>query len=101
MTAKAPTTDYVEEKQWPASMYVVDMVNGFKKMDQLRRDGGKNFETRFEITFNRKAPRSSTYYDQVRRWKNASEEIRQAALSAGRTEKGQWARFAQLVRLKF
>lgn len=101
MMAKAPTTDSIENKLWPTSMYVVDMVNGFKNMDKLRHDGGNNFETRFEITFNRKAPRSSTYYDQVRRWKNAPEDIRQAALSAGRTDQGQWARFTQQVRLKF
>lgn len=99
-TALEVSEEHMMDKPWPTNMYAIDMVSGFKSMDKLLRNGRSNFETRFQTTFKRAAPASSTYYDQVKRWKNAPEHIREAALVAGRTEEGKWARFSQLVRLK-
>ncbi|KAJ7294032.1 hypothetical protein C8J57DRAFT_1211399 [Mycena rebaudengoi] len=41
---------------------------------------------------------SSTYDDQVKRWKAASPSLQQKALKAGRTEEGSWSAFTKAVR---
>ncbi|KAF8957606.1 hypothetical protein BDZ97DRAFT_1706816 [Flammula alnicola] len=85
---------------WPSNMYVVDMVYGFRRMDQLLKANQGNYEDRFYAVFGQQPPSSSTYYDQTKRWELATPAIREAALAAQRTSAGQWARFARLVPLK-
>ena len=85
---------------WPNNMYVVDMVHGFRKMNELRLLDRENYEDRFRKVFHQSPPSSSTYHDQVRRWSLSSALLRETSLHAQRTSAGHWARFAKLVPLK-
>ncbi|KAF8964866.1 hypothetical protein BDZ97DRAFT_1659645 [Flammula alnicola] len=85
---------------WPSNMYVIDMVYGFRKMDELLKANRANYDDRFDQVFGQQPPHPSTYHDQVKRWAIAPTAIREAALSAQRTGAGHWTRFAKLVPLK-
>lgn len=86
---------------WPHGMYTVDMVDGFLKMDNpMLISRFPSQSDRFEDVFGCKY-KQSTYGDQKRRWKRATEQQRQAALGAGRsTTLGLWSTFISGVRLK-
>lgn len=86
--------------KWPANMYVVDMVHGFRKMHELLKDGGGTYQQRFLKVFEQNPPTSSTYHDQVKRWKDAPPKLRKAFLDAGHTSVGHWSRFAKGLPLK-
>ena len=69
-------------------MYTIDVVNGLMKMDDptlLKQfpQQAHRFEHVFGCDF-----KASTFGDQKRRWKRATEEQRQAALNGGRTPTG-------------
>lgn len=82
---------------WPYNMYVFDVDAGLKKMKALMLARGGNYAQRFTAAFNQPAPVTSTYYDQVNKWKNAPESIRNACLAAMRTREGEWSHFIGLV----
>jgi len=81
-------------------MYTIDMVHGFRKMDELLKNGGGPYKLRFLTVFEQTPPTTSTYYDQVKRWKAATPALRKVSLDAGRTSAGQWSRFSKEVRLR-
>ncbi|KIM35586.1 hypothetical protein M413DRAFT_20720 [Hebeloma cylindrosporum] len=86
--------------KWPANMYAVDMVHGFRKMDELLKNGGGTYQQRFMHVFGQSPPGTSTYHDQLKRWKDATPSLREAFIKAGRTSAGQWSRFSKAVRLR-
>jgi hypothetical protein len=78
-------------------MFVIDMVEGFQLMASKELSGMKNRGTHFTHIFRREF-RSSTYDDQIKKWKAASPSLQQKALKAGRTEAGSWSVFCRAVR---
>ncbi|KAF8161528.1 hypothetical protein B0H34DRAFT_701376 [Crassisporium funariophilum] len=84
-------------KLWPYNMYVFDIDAGFKKMQVLKPAQGGNYAKRFAVAFNQPAPVTSTYYDQINKWKNAPEAIRNTCLAAMRTRGGEWGHFLGLL----
>jgi hypothetical protein len=81
---------------WPAEYYVCDIVRGFDECDKARRAGknvGLTFEALFEVPF-----RSTTFYDNRKRWESAPQTVRDKAYAAGRTPKGLWTAFMSLSR---
>lgn len=91
-----------DKKVWPANMYVIDMVYGFRKMKELKTAHAGDYAQRFLMVFKQPPPSPSTYHDQVKRWKrkNASPALRDTFKSAGRTSAGHWAAFASSVPLR-
>jgi hypothetical protein len=81
-------------------MYTIDMVYGFRRMDQLLKGKKGNYASRFSQVFNQPLAAESTYYDQVQRWEIGSPALRKAALEAGRTSAGHWSTYAKQVPLK-
>jgi hypothetical protein len=79
--------------RWPENMYTVDMMRGFALVDSssMKRQHTRLMD-RVAAIFQRSIP-ESTYYDQCRRWKQASEQQRRAFTDAGRTQAGLWSRF--------
>ena len=76
---------------WPAAFYVVDIVRGFEKCDEARRERRsveKAFFKCFKVPF-----RSTTFYNHRRNWDNASAASRDTALHAGHTSAGLWTAF--------
>jgi hypothetical protein len=83
---------------WPAAFYVVDIVRGFEKCDEARRERRsveKAFFKCFKVPF-----RSTTFYNHRRKWDNASAASRDAALRAGHTSAGLWTTFLERSRAK-
>jgi hypothetical protein len=83
---------------WPAAFYVVDIVRGFEKCDEARRERRsveKAFFKCFKVPF-----RSTTLYNHRRKWDNASAATRDAALHAGHTSAGLWTTFLERSRAK-
>lgn len=82
-------------------MYTRDMVAGFLEMQRLKKKkhpGG--FEERFQQVFGQRAPRRSTYYDQVKKWNVAEQSVRDAATIAKRNSSGHWSTFSKANPLK-
>ncbi|KAF8212799.1 hypothetical protein K438DRAFT_1805103, partial [Mycena galopus ATCC 62051] len=73
---------------WPAGMYVVDMINGFRKMSGLKTSG-LNREQRFQCVFG-VWYHASTFDAQHSKYKAATPTQIEAGLQAGRTDKGLW-----------
>ncbi|KAJ7243546.1 hypothetical protein C8J57DRAFT_1243492 [Mycena rebaudengoi] len=92
-----PLTPATTTAPWPAAMFVIDMVEGFQLMASKELSGMKNRGTRFTHIFRREF-RSSTYDDQIKKWKAVSPSLQQKALKAGRTEAGSWSVFCRAVR---
>ena len=90
----------IPDKSWPSNMYVKHMVEGFLRMDALKKDNKGNYEDRFREVFKQDPPKRNTYHDQVRRWSSAPRSIASAALAAGTSKEGQWSSFAKLSPLK-
>ncbi|KAJ7069022.1 hypothetical protein B0H15DRAFT_807275 [Mycena belliarum] len=87
-------------QRWPASEYVIDMVEGFKQMasqELSHMPVGRRFR---KIYGNLRVYKQQTYSDQVRRWMSATEDQRKAARDAGRTKEGLWSTFAKSVPLR-
>jgi hypothetical protein len=83
---------------WPAAFYVVDIVRGFEKCDEARRERRsveKAFFKCFKVPF-----RSTTFYNHRRKWDDASAASRDAALRAGHTSAGLWTTFLECSRAK-
>jgi hypothetical protein len=81
-------------------MYAVDVVDGLMKMDDstlISRFPQQSHRFRHVFGCDFKA---STYGDQKRRWKRATEEQRQAVLDGGRTPLGLWSVIVSNVPLK-
>ena len=77
------------------------MVAGFQEMHRLKLEkfpGG--FEGRFKQVFKQKAPRRSTYHDQLRKWNLAEQSQRDAAAIAKRNSAGHWSTFSRTIPLK-
>ena len=89
-----------DKKVWPANMYVVDMVYGFRKMKELKTAHAGDYAQCFLMVFKQPPPPPSTYHDQVKRWKSASPALRDTFKSARRTSAGHWAAFASSVPLR-
>ncbi|KAF7318187.1 hypothetical protein HMN09_00326900 [Mycena chlorophos] len=53
------------------NMYVVDVVAGFHKMDELRADKSLDLEARFKRAFPTRKFNGNTYRDNARKWNNA------------------------------
>ncbi|KAF7348777.1 hypothetical protein MVEN_01397300 [Mycena venus] len=85
-----------DKGNWMKGLHVVDMVDGFIKMDSPEFAHLPTKEARFHAVFGQGhsyAP--STYDDQLRRWRSVTEAERQQALGAGRTSKGLWTVFTK------
>jgi len=82
-------------KAWLASMYVVDMRNGFVAMDSpsLKQ---LPVTKRLEKVFGWPVP-SRTFYDQRERWHSATDKEREDALAAGYSPEGLWSVFASNI----
>ncbi|KAF8801528.1 hypothetical protein BYT27DRAFT_7261857 [Phlegmacium glaucopus] len=91
---------FMPGKPWPSNMYVIDMVYGFRQMDELKRLGNGKFDKRFCEVFKQDTPKTNTYHDQVRKWNSAPPALRDAALKAGRTSAGHWSLFSKAIPLK-
>jgi hypothetical protein len=81
----------VDDPVWPADFYVVDIVHGFNQCDrarQARQSVSGAFTATFGIPFRR-----TTYYENRKRWKEASQTVRDKSTAAGRTTQGTWAKF--------
>jgi len=72
------------------------MSCGFMAMDALRH---LSVQQQFVQAFNEPFVRT-TYFEQRNRWNKATEEQRQVAIKAGRTEAGSWKTFQRLVRIR-
>jgi phosphotransferase system IIB component len=94
--SSSPVVHPVPTRPWPAGMFMVDMVHGFRRMDNLI---GMTVQERFEDVFGEPYVRS-TYADQRRRWLLASEKQREVALAGNRTVTGLWSMFARGVPLR-
>ncbi|KAJ7354119.1 hypothetical protein DFH08DRAFT_984386 [Mycena albidolilacea] len=73
---------------WPAGMYVVDMVKGFRKISGLKGMGlnrGQRFHRVFGIQYH-----ASTFDAQHSKYKAATPTQIEAGVQAGRTDKGLW-----------
>ncbi|KDR71532.1 hypothetical protein GALMADRAFT_253865 [Galerina marginata CBS 339.88] len=95
--ATGPPSLISNGESWPYNMYVFDINAGFKKMQVLKLARGGNYAQRFAAAFNQPAPVTSTYYDQINKWKNAPEAIRNTCLAAMRTRGGEWGHFLGLL----
>ncbi|KAF8144069.1 hypothetical protein K438DRAFT_1783191 [Mycena galopus ATCC 62051] len=73
---------------WPAGMYVVDMIIGFRKMSGLKTSG-LNREQRFQCVFGIRY-HASTFDTQHSKYKAATSTQIEAGLQAGRMDKGLW-----------
>ena len=90
---KSPTPSQ-QSLPWYAGLYVVDMVKAFQKMADKK--SGKNYAERFTSAFETiSPPPRSSYYDQVKRWSQAPQHVRDEALKAGRTQEALWANFVR------
>jgi len=79
--------------RWPDDMYTMDMKEGFTLIDSAEmKKQHKRLMDRVAAVFERSIP-ETTYYDQRRRWKQATEEQRQRLVDAGHTRAGLWANF--------
>jgi hypothetical protein len=86
--------------KWPAGIYVVDMVQGFLRMEATDMQHIPLAE-RFQQVFKTSAQfRQRTYTDARLRWMRGSESLRTAVLDAGRTRAGLWSAYAAQVPLK-
>jgi len=77
------------------------MVAGFQEMHRLKKEklpGG--FEERFKQVFGQKAPRRSTYHDQLKKWNLAEQSDRDAATVAKRNSSGHWSAFSKGIPLR-
>jgi len=83
---------------WPHGMYTIDMRDGFLVMDSNDLNHLSE-EKRFGLVF-KCVYKRTTYGDQRRRWRRATEAQRQRALGAGRTPEGLWSVFSREVPLK-
>jgi hypothetical protein len=86
------------QRVWPSAWHVVDIINGFVEMDNPENSHlpvNQRFEKIFRCRFKR-----STYGDQRTRWDIATPEQRNAAIDAGYTADGLWAKFAKEIPLK-
>lgn len=98
LVSPASSTSSLTPLLWPAGVHAVDMAKGFIRMDSPALKGVP-MPARFDLVFG--APyRSSTYHDQRKRWRLATEDQRQAVLNAGHTPLGLWSTFAISVPLK-
>ncbi|KAJ7793685.1 hypothetical protein B0H14DRAFT_3497761 [Mycena olivaceomarginata] len=73
---------------WPAGMYVVDMVKGFRKMSGLKGMGlnrGQRFYRVFGVQYH-----MSTFDTQHSKYKAATPTQIEAGVQAGRVDKGLW-----------
>ncbi|KAF8885198.1 hypothetical protein BD779DRAFT_1673833 [Infundibulicybe gibba] len=91
---------YIDEDLpiWPVDFYVVDIVLGFAKCEAARRSRsnvGQTFTSLFGVPFRR-----STFYENRKRWEDASQASRDKSLKAGRTDKGLWSAFLAQNRLQ-
>ena len=78
---------------WPDNMYTVDMKQGFALVDSpVMRKHHARITDRVAAVFRRSIP-ETTYYDQRRHWKRATEQQRQAFSDAGHTPNGLWSNF--------
>ena len=89
---KSPTPSQ-QSLPWYAGLYAVDMVKAFQKMADKKL--GKNYAERFTSAFESLPPPRSSYYDQVKRWSQAPQRVRDEALEAGRTQEALWANFVR------
>jgi hypothetical protein len=81
----------VDDAVWPADFYVVDIVDGFGQCDRarrLRQPIAKAFQAIFGVIF-----RSTTFYENRRRWESATQASRDESIAAGRTPEGSWTVF--------
>ncbi len=79
--------------RWPDNMYTVDMKSGFALIDSpTMKKQHARLTDRIAAVFQRHIP-ERTYYDQRRRWKQATEQQRQVFADAGHTQAGLWSSF--------
>lgn len=85
-------SDDGEEKTWPGDFFVVDVVDGFVAIKAARK-ANQNAYDKFREVYGVPWSRS-TYYDHLARWKQASDEAKERAISAGRNRpEGLWSTF--------
>lgn len=85
-------------KPWPNGMFTVDMARAFRKVDLMTlKQRYPTLPSRLAFVFKREI-RSNTYHDQLRLWKQATEDQCQASISAGRTEAGLWVMFHKVAK---
>ncbi|KAJ7020877.1 hypothetical protein C8F04DRAFT_1196079 [Mycena alexandri] len=76
-----------KERSWPYGLYTVDVVVGFLRIDEFKGKGSlkARFQQAFGVAF-----KSSTYHENQKRWRSASEDLRHEMLQAKRTTAGLW-----------
>ena len=81
--------------QWPADFYAVDIIHFFSACEN---DPTTKTDTIFYHHFPNVAYRRSTVNENRRRWKNATQDIRDYVLNAKRTDEGKWSVFQRKSR---
>ncbi|KDR69914.1 hypothetical protein GALMADRAFT_214722 [Galerina marginata CBS 339.88] len=90
--------------RWPRNWYAVDVVAGFKQIDNLVKQDTQckvpgSLAHHLSAVFGCEVP-VSTYRDARSRWEKASQALRDAVLEGGRTPSGLWTYLASRVPLK-
>lgn len=87
--------------KWPLGMYTKDLVRGMRKMDDMRKlKLGQNTEECFAAVFPGALYIKSTYYDARFRLKHVRQRDLDAAVRAGRTAQGRWAKISKTIPLR-
>jgi len=89
-------------RRWPADWYAIDIVNGFKAVDDGAPHGKESSESmmaRVNRIYGCNIP-YSTFNDQRNRWRRAPQSLREEVLAVGRTPSGLWSNLVRSVRLK-
>ncbi|KAJ3543045.1 hypothetical protein NMY22_g3284 [Coprinellus aureogranulatus] len=77
----------VGQSKWPKGLYCDEMAAGIELMNALKKDQNNrmNLAERFKYVFGEvfASKGNSTWHDQVKRWQNATEAEREAAMEAG------------------
>jgi len=79
-------------KVWPTEFYAVDIVEGFKFIDEMAALGSIIADM-FAIQFEGIPYVKTTYNDHLHRWLHAPQEAKDKALAASCTSRGLWSRF--------
>ncbi|KAJ7587482.1 hypothetical protein C8J56DRAFT_1050696 [Mycena floridula] len=76
---------------WPADFFVVDIINSFAKF----HDPAESTTAELFTQFFRKPFKSSTFYENRKRWQIANQTARNEAVAAGQTMESLWSVFSK------
>jgi len=98
-----PQSTFPPSSRWPRGWYAVDLVEGFKAIDDGLPTGRESREALMERVSAQYGCTNipyTTYIDQRARWNKASHDLRQSVLAGGHTPPGLWKHIISRVPLK-